>query len=160
MRLVVLAFVALVACEKQQPEHDSPRPREPDVVRKFPLKRIASADASFDEEWIRDIGDPHQRDLHFVGAVKQRSGLWRWEIMVGVMEFIRDVPLEVDLRKRIPEALRKVRGVIDVREGDRELWLVSADPDVTGPALVDAVSGVVDVYAPNTKAEMDRARRE
>jgi hypothetical protein len=158
--MLVLALLTLVACEKKQPEDDLPRPTAPDVVRKFPLKRVASQDASFDEEWIRDIADPHQRDLHAVSAIKLRGGLWRWQVMVGVMEFIRDVPLETDLRKRIPEALRAVRGVIDVREGDRELWLVSADPDVAGPTLVDAVSGVVDVYAPNTKAEIERSRGE
>jgi len=41
------------------------------------------------------------------------------------MEFVRDDPLETDMRRRIAAALRAVKGGVMTDEEDREVWLVT-----------------------------------
>ena len=72
-----------------------------------------------------------------------------WQVAVAVMEFVREDPLESELRRRIPVALRSVEGVETAEEYDRELWFVTGTP--SGEALVRAVAEVVDDLADQTR---------
>ena len=161
----VVLLVTLLACSKpasKQAEHGSAAgsarepaaaPAAPPAANRFPARQQKPADEEIAEEWVREIPDPHDRELHGVDAVKLRSdGLW--QVSVYVMEFIRDVPLEDTLRARIPAALRAVPGVVDLREEDREVWSVRGTP--TGSALVDAVAPVVDELATQSRDEINR----
>ena len=91
-----------------------------------------------------------------MSASKWRSG--GWHIGVDVMEFIRDVPLEGQLRTRILAALRAVPGVEEAAEEDREVWMVRGNP--SGAALVDAVATVVDDLAAQTRQEIEHSRAQ
>jgi hypothetical protein len=158
MRVLVLLLV--VACSKPSNEraHESPGPAPRAIAdataSRFPVRQLQPQDPEIVEEWVREIGDPHLRSVHGVSASKSRSGKWSWSVMVDVMEFIRDVPLETQLRDRIMLALHDVPGVVDVMEGDRELWLVRGE--VSGEKLVNAVSPVVDELAVQSRQEIDR----
>lgn len=123
-------------------------------ANRFPARQQKPMDDEITEEWIREIADPSDRDVHGVDATKLRSGDGLWQVGVSVMEFIRGVPLERTLRTRIPAALRAVPGVVEVHEEDREVWTVRGTP--SGSALVDAVSVVVDELAPQARDEMAR----
>jgi hypothetical protein len=61
------------------------------------------------------------------------------------MEFVREEPLESELRRRIAAALRSVEGVETAEEMDREVWFVTGTP--SGEAMVRAVAAVVDDLA-------------
>jgi len=156
----VLALVLLVACSRSsnEPARESPKPAPQTAgdaaASKFPIRQLQPQDPELTEEWAREIADPHLRSVHGVSASKSRTGKWSWSVMVDVMEFIRDVPLETQLRDRIMLALHDVPGVVDVMEGDRELWLVRGD--ASGAALVNAVSSVVDELAQQSRQEIDR----
>jgi hypothetical protein len=58
---------------------------------------------------------------------------------VAVAEFVRDGPLETELREQMAAALEAVDGVGSVWEEDREVWIVTGTP--SGEALVDAAAG-------------------
>jgi hypothetical protein len=66
------------------------------------------------------------------------------------MEFVREGPLEGELRRRIAAALRSVEGVETAEEMDTEVWFVTGTP--AGEALVRAVAEVVDDLADQTRA--------
>jgi hypothetical protein len=68
-----------------------------------------------------------------------------WNVTVAVMEFVREEPLEGELRRRIAAALRSVEGVESAEKMDREVWFVTGTP--SGEALVRAAAGVVDFLA-------------
>jgi hypothetical protein len=72
-----------------------------------------------------------------------------WNVTVAVMEFVREEPLEGELRRRIAAALRSVEGVESAEEMDREVWFVTGTP--SGEALVRATAGVVDDLAGQTR---------
>jgi hypothetical protein len=98
-----------------------------------------------DEAWERMVDD---RDVRGVEAIRI-DDLGGWQVAVAVMEFVREDPLESELRQRIAGALRSVRGVESAEEEDREVWFVSGSP--SGQALVQAVSGVLDEFADQTR---------
>ena len=81
-----------------------------------------------------------------------RSG---WNVTVAVMEFVREEPLEGELRRRIEAALQSVEGAETAEEMDREVWFVTGTP--SGEALVRAVGEVVDDLADQTRAYVKSA---
>lgn len=73
----------------------------------------------------------------------------RWQVGVYVMEFVREDPLESELRRRIAAALESVEGVETAQREDREVWFITGTP--SGAALVRAVAEVVDDLADQTR---------
>jgi hypothetical protein len=110
-------------------------------------------DEELAEAWSRDLAD-EQREARGVEATKFRdAGEWPWRVTVWVMEFVREDPLEDELRRKIDAALRAAPGVTDVAEEDREVWAVAGAP--TGGALVAAVAAVVDALADRSRAHIE-----
>jgi hypothetical protein len=99
-----------------------------------------------DESWQR-VAD--ERDVRGVGA-SRFDDAGGWNVTVAVMEFVREEPLEGELRRRVAAALQSVEGVEAVEEMDREVWFVTGVP--AGKALVRAVAAVVDDLAGQTRA--------
>lgn len=99
-----------------------------------------------DEAWERITGDWDVRGVE-AGRIDFASG---WNVTVAVMEFVREDPLESELRRRIAAALRSVDGVETAEELDREVWFVTGTP--LGDALVRAASEVVDDLADQARA--------
>lgn len=119
----------------------------------FEIRQTAPIDTEIAEAWSREIDDPRVRQYHGVEACRTRDDRWPWNVSVWVMEFVRDPPLEPTLRTRIAAALKGVDGVVEVVEGDRELWLVRGTP--SGRALADSVAPIVDEFAPEIKSRLE-----
>lgn len=146
-------LAAAPSCRDNSTKDTPPLSSAPHV--RFEVRRLVPVDEDFAEEWARAIDTPRVRELHGVNAQKWRSRpSWPWRVEVSVMEFVRDDPLEGELRRRIDAALRAVPGVTDVTEDDREVWAVKGSP--SGDALVSAVAAVVDSLADRTRAYMER----
>ncbi len=75
-------------------------------------------------------------------------------MFVNVAEFLREDPLEAEMRSAVAAALRSVAGVTEVAEQDREVWVLSGTPD--GEAITHTVGEVVDTLASRARAEIDR----
>jgi hypothetical protein len=106
------------------------------------VRQVAADDA--DEAWERVTGEPDVR-----GVEAGRFGFaGDWNVTVA--EFVREDPLEGELRRRIAAALRSVGGVETAGEMDREVWFVTGTP--SGEALVRAAAEVVDDLAGQTRA--------
>lgn len=99
-----------------------------------------------DEAWERVTGEPYVRGVE-AGRIDFAGG---WNVTVAVMEFVREDPLESELRRRITAALRSVGGVETAGEMDREVWFVTGTP--SGDALVRAAAEAVDDLADQTRA--------
>ena len=99
-----------------------------------------------DEAWERVTGEPDVRGVE-ASRIDFAGG---WNVTVAVMEFVREDPLESELRRRIAAALRSVGGVETAGEMDREVWFVTGTP--SGDALVRAAAEVVDDLAGQTRA--------
>jgi hypothetical protein len=112
------------------------------------VHRVQPSDPEIEEEWLRDTDEPEIRGVE--AFRNDASGGW----LVGVraMEFMRQDPLEGELRERIPQALRAVSGVVSAEEHDREKWFVTGTP--SGKALAQAAARVVDDLADRTRAAM------
>ena len=66
------------------------------------------------QEWVRHTDDD---DIRGVCALQRhRDGRWSWQVDVWVAEFVRDEPLESELRLAIAAAIRSVNGVTEVAE--------------------------------------------
>jgi hypothetical protein len=98
-----------------------------------------------DEAWERVTDEPDTRGVEAVGLGEMIG----WQVIVAVMEFVREEPLEGELRRRIAAALRSVDGVESAGEEDREVWFVTGTP--SGQALVRAAAAVVDDLADRTR---------
>ena len=135
------------------PEHyrpQSPQPSYPRVMRDD-IVRVPDDEVDGEEEWVRETDD---EDVRGVDAVKLEDGVdWPWQVIIAVAEFVREDPLEAELRREMDAALRAVPGVTDVAEEDREVWIVNGQP--SGEALVRAAAGVVDRLAPRARAYID-----
>ena len=114
------------------------------------VEKIEPADDEILEEWRRVTVET---DLLGVGAVRLADGEWPWQVLVSVMEFIRDEPLESELVEAVSAALAAVPGVREAAQEDRETWVIQGDAD--GPSLVRAAAAVVDRFAPRTRAVLD-----
>ena len=100
-------------------------------------------DEEISEVWIREVPDLRERSVHGVEVTRGREpSKWPWRVGVWVMEHVRDVPLEIELRREIAAALRAVPGVVEALEEDREVWAVRGEPE--GKALAAAVGEVLD----------------
>ena len=107
------------------------------------VRQVVADDA--DEAWERVTGEPRVRGVEAV-RIDFAGG---WNITVAVMEFVREDPLESELRRRIAAALLSAGGVETAEELDREVWFVTGTP--SGDALVRAAAGVVDDLAGQTR---------
>jgi hypothetical protein len=76
-----------------------------------------------------------------------------WSVEVSLAEFLREEPLESELRRQMATALEAVPGAEVVDEEDRESWFVSGSP--SGEALVRAAGQVVDQLAARARAYLD-----
>jgi hypothetical protein len=103
-----------------------------------------------DEAWERPTDEPDVRGIEAV-RIDEIGG---WQVTVGAMEFVRDDPLEADMRRRIAAALRGVKGVVMADEEDREVWLVTGT--ASGKELTEAAARVVDELAGEIRAAMRR----
>lgn len=113
------------------------------------VRRVPDDEVDGEEGWDRLADD----DVRGVEAIKVGDGEWPWQVIVAVAEFVRDDPLETELRERMASALRAVPGVTDVAEEDREVWIVDGEP--SGEALVRAAARVVDDLASRARVFMD-----
>ena len=104
------------------------------------------------EAWTRVIDHVHTRELRGVDACKLADHGLRetWHVAVDLMEFLRDDPLEQEVRARVRSALGAVSGVSAVWEADRQLWAIQGDP--SGRELVAAVATVLDAVAGRSRA--------
>ena len=89
------------------------------------------------ESWERLTDDPDIRgvDASMITLGEQPY----WSVGVAVAEFLRENPLEAELRQQMAAALPAVHGVESVWEEDREVWGVTGAP--SGEALVRAAAG-------------------
>lgn len=102
--------------------------------------RVEPQDEEIAEEWVRETDEPEVRG---VSATRLRaSSAWPWRVTIGAAEFIREDPLEKELREALRRGLGAVKGVTRVEEEDREVWIVAGNPN--GEALAKAAADVVD----------------
>jgi hypothetical protein len=115
------------------------------------VRQIEPADGEIREEWVRLTSEP---DSGGVGAHRLGEELrpWEWYVTIWAMEFVRAELLESELRRSVDRALRAVPGVQDVREEDREVWVVAGSP--TGDALTQAAAELVDEYLDRIRAHI------
>jgi len=111
------------------------------------IARVAVDEVDGDEGWIRTTEDPDLRNLE---ATRTET---EWQVTVWVAEYLRDDPLEQELREGMAAALRAVAGVTAVYEEDREVWGVEGQP--AGQALLRAAAVVVDGLAERARAYID-----
>src|SRR5262249_27292298 len=88
-------------------------------------RRTPASQNEVSEEWDRLPADD---GLGGDTLSHKSSGPLQWSVMVSVMEFVRDDPLESELRSRIAANLGAVPGVTSVQEEDREVWIVDGSP--------------------------------
>jgi hypothetical protein len=117
------------------------------------IRLVPASGTEAGEAWERVTDDPDVRGVDAV-RVDEAGG---WQVGVSVMEFIRQDPLESELRQRIAAALRAVDGVTGVEEEDREAWFVTGAP--AGRVLAEAAAEVVDDLAGRTRAFLDRLQQ-
>src|SRR5262245_48567721 len=104
-----------------------------------------------DERWQRLTDDP---DIGGVEVIRSMTdGPWQWSISVSVMEFIREDPLETEIREAMAAELRAVPGVTRVNEEDREVWIVDGSP--SGENLTLAAAKVVDRFAERAREHIE-----
>ena len=116
-----------------------------DEFRQLPA---AELDEHCEEIWERMTDDP---DILGAGATKITFGEQSyWNVHVAVAEFLREDPLESELRLQMDYALTAVNGAESVWEEDREVWGVTGTP--SGEALVRAAADVVDHLAARARA--------
>jgi hypothetical protein len=114
------------------------------------VRRVPNDEADGDEGWQRLTDEP---DVRGVESIRQGDlDPWSWSVTVWAMEFVREEPLESDLRRTIGEAIGSVPGVAEVAEDDREVWAVSGSP--AGDALTRAVAQAVDALADRTRSHI------
>ena len=101
------------------------------------------------EAWERDCEEP---DLRHVTAIRGDDDEWPWAVSASVMEFVREDPLETELRDAMVAALTAVPLVTEVVRQDREVWIVGGSP--SGEELVAATARVVDHFLDRTRAAM------
>jgi hypothetical protein len=115
------------------------------------VREVPAIEVDGDEGWDRLTDEPQVRGVEAI----RHSGHapWRWSLSVWAMEFVREEPLESELRIAIAAALRAVDRVTDVAEEDRELWVISGTP--SGRELVLAVASVLDQFATRVRDHLD-----
>jgi hypothetical protein len=109
------------------------------------IERLPADQVDGDEGWVRTTDDPELRNLE---AHRYNND---WQVTVWIADYLRDDPLESELREAMATALRAVPGVTAVHEEDREVWTVEGQP--AGDGLLRAAAVVVDDLA--ARAEND-----
>jgi hypothetical protein len=107
-------------------------------------------DVDGDEGWLRLTNEPEVRGVE--AEPNMENAPWTWSLSVWAMEFVREEPLESELRAAIGVALESVPGVAEALEEDREVWAIAGSPD--GEALVAAVADAVDGLAPRFRTHI------
>ena len=79
---------------------------------------------------------------------------WPWEVGVSVMEFVRDEETEAKLSDAVTKAIRRVRGVREAEQQDREVWVVSG-LFISGASLVKAVDAAIGRCEPDLRRLLD-----
>jgi hypothetical protein len=105
--------------------------------------------------FARDVDDP---ELLGVEVYPCGAASWTWEITVWVAQYLREDPLENELRRDVEAALTAVPDVAEVAHEDREVWLVRGGAD--GGELVRAVAAVVDALAPRAEEYLEQLAEE
>jgi len=100
------------------------------------------------QSWSRLLGDDAR------GVEVSAAGDGTWTVFVSVAEFLRDEPLESEMRTAVAQAISEVPGVDRWYEEDREVWVVLGNPDPEG--LLQEVGSAVDRIGPRAQAEIDR----
>jgi hypothetical protein len=118
-----------------------PPSKQADAVRRV--------DVDGAEGWQRLTDEP---DIRGVEVIKN-EGLGSWSVTVWFVEFAREEPLESDIRRAVAAELRRVLGVTDVAEEDREVWVVSGSP--SGELLARAAARAIDGLANRARAYYD-----
>ena len=103
------------------------------------VRRVPDDEVDGLEGWDRLTDEP---EIRGVEAIRLDDDEWPWIVVVWVAEFVREDPLEAELREAMLRELSRVRGVEAVAEEDREVWIVAGVPD--GRELVKAAAAVVD----------------
>lgn len=115
-------------------------------------KKQEPIDDEVAEEWVRETDEP---DVRGVSAHRLHDGgEWPWRVTVHAAEFVREEPLEGELRNAIRAALTAVAGVARVEEEDREMWVIAGRPDAE--ALVTAAAAAVDRLQDKLRAHLDQ----
>src|SRR5947209_13444984 len=99
-------------------------------------ERVKPLDSEVAEEWVRKTGEPDVRGVRATRLLQ--GGDWPWRVTIWAAEFVREDPLEQELRDSVRAALTAVKGVTRAEEEDRELWAVAGQAD--GEALVKAAA--------------------
>lgn len=119
------------------------------------VERVDPLEDGHAECWERRVEPFH---INYVDALRfaKPLGGWRWMVGVAAMEFVRDDPLESELRTELAARLGAVPGVTAVREEDNEAWVVSGSP--SGAALVEAAAAAIDRFADRVRDEIARPK--
>jgi len=104
-----------------------------------PITQIEPEDDELEEEWLRQTDDA--RTVSADKIADEDS----WQVAIWAMEYVRDEPLEGEIRRKVTQALQAVPGVTNAEEQDREQWWVTGTP--TGPGLVAAAAQAIDEFA-------------
>jgi len=110
-------------------------------VNRVPPSELEGEDIS--EGWYRDADPPEVYGVEALHLASTDRPLW--QVVVAAMEFVREAPLESELRAAMAARLAAVPGVVSVEEEDREVWVVFGDP--SGEALTRAAAEVIDGFA-------------
>jgi hypothetical protein len=100
------------------------------------------------EGWLRQTDDQAVRG---VDAWKPYDGDWR--VALWVAEFLREEPLESEMRRSMTSALTRVVGVHEVIEEDRGQWIAVGSP--SGVDLVTAAAAVVDCLSERARLHIE-----
>jgi hypothetical protein len=109
------------------------------------IRQVPADEIDADEVWERLTDEPDIRGVE-AARIDEIGG---WQVTVGIAEFLREDPLETELRQRMASALQAVDGVSSAEEQDRETWFVTGTP--SGLALTQAAARVVDDLADRTR---------
>lgn len=151
MLWVVFVVALLPACARSGTESATDRSaygRGVDEIQRVPTDEL---DDEYVEGWRRRTDEPRFRAVE-----AYRSDDGDWAIVVSVAEFLREEPLETELREGVAAAIRTVPGVEGVHHEDREIWIAAGNPG--GRALVKAVATFIDELAPRARAAIEAGR--
>jgi PAS domain-containing protein len=117
------------------------------------IQQVPSAELGEDagEGWERLVDDADIRGISAYRIILGEQPYWSVE--VSLAEFLREEPLESELRQQMAAALEAVPDVEVVAAEDRESWFVTGNP--SGEALVRAAAQVVDQLADRARAHLD-----
>lgn len=115
------------------------------------VRQVTPADSELAEEWELQTDEP---DVLGVDASRWKDETeWAWQVGAGAMEFLREDPLQSEVRAAVLGALRSVPGVTAAEEEDREVWVVNGSP--SGEDLVRAVAEALAPFETRIRAEVE-----